>query len=105
MASGVTRVANKRTHPDRPTLRPTKKVGKCTLSRFFSKLLVVKIRRSVPGDNSRSVWDADVDVTAVGIRVYSSGQTDASKRRTIPTNATFQTSERSKGTPAAYSGR
>ena len=29
------------------------------------------------------------------------GQTDASKRRTIPTNATFQTSERSKGTPAA----
>ena len=33
------------------------------------------------------------------------GQTDASKRRTIPTNAAFQTSERSNGTPAAYSRR
>jgi hypothetical protein len=28
------------------------------------------------------------------------GQTDASKRKTIPTNAMFQTIERSKGTPA-----
>ena len=32
---------------------------------------------------------------------YRSGQTDASKSRTIPTNATFQTSERTKGTPNA----
>src|SRR6266508_3461476 len=32
-------VASKRTHPDRPTLRPGKKTKNAPLSRFFSKLL------------------------------------------------------------------
>src|SRR6266498_1029514 len=39
-------VASKRTHPDRPTLRPGKKTKNAPLSRFFSKLLM---QVSAPG--------------------------------------------------------
>jgi hypothetical protein len=58
---------------------------------FFRTLLVVKSDASIVAQGREAT---------LRTRFYA-GQTNASKRKTIPTNAAFQTSERSKGTPAA----